>query len=303
MRTSWSDHYAGSPNGPPAVAKSHVRHVGMGLTLIHRFGSRRFSVREAQYNPASTSPCVRRALLYNPRFRWQPKATAAELESVVGMLRATGVDASLVLTHSSAHAEEQARQAVLAGCDTSVLPAGGTEPSTPSYKRSPVPTLAWRSCQWEQPCPGARPAHSHESRSGGARGLEWRSTQGGSRHINIFDAAEILARFFVVAAVWASMPICSNKLNPDVKQRLGMAAYYREAWHLWLDYPCPLVADYVETGSAEQKQASLTELLGVRISPLRGRAAGVSPGAFTRSDDVRLILCHTASRFWPILAT
>src|SRR5258708_39512950 len=40
------------------------------------------------------------------------------------MLRTTGVEAGLVLPHSRAHAEEQARQAVLAGCDT-VFACGG----------------------------------------------------------------------------------------------------------------------------------------------------------------------------------
>ena len=40
------------------------------------------------------------------------------------MLRAAGVDASLVLTDSSAHAEEHARHAVAAGCDT-IFACGG----------------------------------------------------------------------------------------------------------------------------------------------------------------------------------
>src|SRR3979411_3097550 len=65
------------------------------------------------------------ALLYNPDSGGSRQRRQTEWESVVGMLRATGVDASLVLTYSSAHAEEQARQAVLAGCDTVFACGGG----------------------------------------------------------------------------------------------------------------------------------------------------------------------------------
>src|ERR1700730_13039974 len=65
------------------------------------------------------------ALLYNPDSGGSRKRRQREWESVVAMLRARGVDASLVLTHSSAHAEEQARQAIAAGCDTVFCCGGG----------------------------------------------------------------------------------------------------------------------------------------------------------------------------------
>src|SRR6266853_3850069 len=77
-----------------------------------------FSATKAQVQSSFDQPMRKAALLYNPDSGGSKKRRQTELESVVAMLRSAGVDASLILTHSSAHAEEQARQAVLAGCDT-----------------------------------------------------------------------------------------------------------------------------------------------------------------------------------------
>src|SRR6204780_4972375 len=64
------------------------------------------------------------ALLYNPDSGGSRARRQAELEAVLAQLRAENVEAPLVLTDSRAHAEEKARQAILAGCDT-VFACGG----------------------------------------------------------------------------------------------------------------------------------------------------------------------------------
>src|ERR1700689_5866409 len=64
------------------------------------------------------------ALLYNPDSGGSRARRQAELEAVLAQLRAENVEAPLILTDSRAHAEEKARQAVLAGCDT-VFACGG----------------------------------------------------------------------------------------------------------------------------------------------------------------------------------
>src|ERR1700677_3948502 len=64
------------------------------------------------------------ALVYNPDSGGSRNRRQSELESVVALLREAGIEANLILAHSRAHAEENARQAVLAGCDT-VFACGG----------------------------------------------------------------------------------------------------------------------------------------------------------------------------------
>src|SRR5208282_4228736 len=64
------------------------------------------------------------ALLYNPDSGASRMRRQAELESALALLRGADVEAQLVLTDSRAHAEEKARQAILAGCYT-VFACGG----------------------------------------------------------------------------------------------------------------------------------------------------------------------------------
>src|SRR5947209_18379879 len=62
-------------------------------------------------------------LLYNPNSGGSRKRQS-EVESALAVLREGGVDAELVLTNSPAHAGEQTKQAIAAGCDT-VFACGG----------------------------------------------------------------------------------------------------------------------------------------------------------------------------------
>ena len=76
-----------------------------------------------------------------------------------------------------------------------------------------------------------------------------------------------------------------------------MAAYYAKAWHLWFTYPMTRFrVEYTETGSDLSRSANLTELLGVRIRHFGGVLRELAPGASLDRNDVRLILCRTASR-------
>jgi YegS/Rv2252/BmrU family lipid kinase len=238
------------------------------------------------------------ALLYNPDSGGSRKRRQKELESVVAMLRTTGVDAGLVLTHSRAHAEEQARQAVLAGCDT-VFACGGD-----GTIHNIVQVLASSNVGLAILPMGTANALAHDlglpmnptaAAKVAVNGARRRVALG---HIKYCDRrGNPSTRFFIVAAGVGVDAHLFYKLNPDVKQRLGMAAYYVKAWHLWWTYPMVrFVADYVETGSAEPTQASLTELLGVRIRHFGGVLQELAPGASLDRDDLRLILCHTASR-------
>ena len=242
-------------------------------------------------------------LLFNPDSGGSRKRRQTELESVVAMLRTSGIDASLVLTHSSAHAEEQARQAVVDGCDA-VFACGGD-----GTVHSIVQALVHSDVGLAILPMGTANALAHDLALPMNLAAAAKVAVNGSRrrvavgHIKYFDRqGKSGARFFIVAAGVGVDAHLFYKLNPDVKQRLGMAAYYAKAWHLWWTYPMTrFVAEYVEAGSAEPKQASLTELLGVRIRHFGGVLQQLAPGASLDREDLRLILCHTASR-WAYLS-
>ena len=285
--------------------------MGVGIALIRRFashggaplGSRTFSATEAQVQSSFDQAMRKAALLYNPVSGGSQKRRKTELETVLSILRAASVDASLVLTHSSAHAEEQARQAVVAGCDA-VFACGGD-----GTVHSIVQALVHSDVGLAILPMGTANALAHDlglpmSLSAAAnvaiKGARRRVALG---HIKYVDRrGNPGTRFFIVAAGVGVDAHLFYKLNPDVKQRIGMAAYYGKAWHLWWTYTMTrFIAEYVETGSAEPKQASLTELLGVRIRHFGGVLQELAPGASLDRDDLRLILCHTASR-WAYLS-
>jgi diacylglycerol kinase (ATP) len=109
-------------------------------------------------------------------------------------------------------------------------------------------------------------------------------------------------RYFVIAAGVGVDAHLFYKLGHGTKRRLGMAAYYAKAWHLWFTYVMPrFQVEYTETASTEKssdhsKRADLAELLGVRIRNFGGVIKELAPGASLERDDLRLILCRTASR-------
>jgi YegS/Rv2252/BmrU family lipid kinase len=85
------------------------------------------------------------------------------------------------------------------------------------------------------------------------------------------------------------------KLNAAAKRRLGMAAYYVKATHLWLTHPMKHFAvDFVENG--ESKHAEVSQLLAVRIQDFGGVLRELAPGASLQRADLRLVLFRTRSR-------
>src|SRR5260370_1251619 len=104
-------------------------------------------------------------------------------------------------------------------------------------------------------------------------------------------------RYFVVAAGFGVDAHLFYKLHAGTKQRMGMAAYYAKAWHLWFSYPMTrFVAEYTETGSDIPRSAEVTELMAIRIRNFGGVLQELAPGASLDREDIRLVFCRTASR-------
>jgi diacylglycerol kinase (ATP) len=238
------------------------------------------------------------ALLYNPDSGGSRGRRESELNSVLAILGGAGVEANLILTHSRAHAEEKARQAVLAGCDT-VFACGGDGTihniiqvlaNTP-VALAVLPMGTANALAHDLGLPmnivaAAKAAlHARQRRVALGR-IQYQDLHGNS-----------CVRYFIVAAGVGVDAHLFYKLQSGTKQRLGMAAYYAKAWRLWFTYAVPrFQVEYSETGVHQAQSADLTELLGVRIRHFGGVLNELAPGASLDRSDVRLILCRTASR-------
>ena len=238
------------------------------------------------------------ALLYNPESGGKRNRRQPELDSALAVLRAAGVEADLILTHSRAHAEEKARQAVLAGCDT-LFACGGD-----GTIHNMIQVLAKTRVALAVLPMGTANALAHDlglpmdivrAAKAALLAIPRRIALG---HIQYRDlAGHPGTRYFVVAAGVGVDAHLFYKLHSETKHRLGMAAYYAKAWHLWFSHAMTRFrVEYTETGSDHPQRAELTELLGVRIRHFGGVLNQFAPGASLDRNDLRLILCRTSSR-------
>jgi diacylglycerol kinase family enzyme len=217
---------------------------------------------------------------------------------VVALLREAGIEANLILAHSRAHAEENARQAVLAGCDT-VFACGGD-----GTIHNMVQILANTPVALAVLPMGTANALAHDlalpmdiaaAAKVALRGKPRRVALGRIQYLDVEGNPG--TRLFIIAAGIGVDAHLFYKLQSGTKQRLGMTAYYAKAWRLWFTYAMTrFQVEYTETGSNLPQRAELTELLGVRIRHFGGVLNEFAPGASLDRSDVRLILCRTASR-------
>jgi diacylglycerol kinase (ATP) len=238
------------------------------------------------------------ALLYNPDSGGNRQRRRSELDSALALLRNAGVEANLILTDSRAHAEEKARQAVLAGCDT-VFACGGDGTihniiqvlATTGVALAVLPMGTANALAHDLGLPmniagAAKSALSSKPRRIALGRIQYRDFEGKPG-----------TRYFIVAAGVGVDAHLFYKLHSGTKHRLGIAAYYAKAWNLWFTYAMTrFQVEYTETGLDHPQRATLTELLGVRIRHFGGVLREFAPGASLDRNDLRLILCRTASR-------
>jgi diacylglycerol kinase family enzyme len=105
------------------------------------------------------------------------------------------------------------------------------------------------------------------------------------------------SRYFTVAAGVGLDAHLFYKLNRLMKDRMGMTAYYSKAWHLWWTHRMRFFeAEFSSNGSGPTAEGRLSEMLAVRINYFGGVLRELAPGASLARNDLRLILCRTASR-------
>jgi len=238
------------------------------------------------------------ALLYNPASGGNRSKGQAELESALRVLRGAGVEAEIVPTSSRSDASARTQDAVAQGCDT-VFACGGD-----GTIHDIVQVLATSSVALAIFPMGTANALAHDLRipfnlvAAAKTALDAtprRIALGAIRYLDL--AGNPGTRYFTVAAGVGVDAHLFYKLNTATKQRLGMAAYYAKAWHLWWTYPMSrFSAAYAETGSGQPRRAEVTELMAVRINNFGGVLQQLAPGASLDRDDLRVVFCSTANR-------
>jgi diacylglycerol kinase (ATP) len=237
------------------------------------------------------------ALLYNPESGGS-RQRQRELQAALEIMREGGVEAEIFPTDSREHAEDEARRAIASGCDT-IFAAGGDGTihniaqvlANSSVALGILPMGTANALAHDLGLPLRVPEAAKAALGGRIRRVALgRITCTGLNGLPI-------TRYFVVAAGVGVDAHLFYKLHSGVKQRLGMAAYYAKAWHLWFTYPMTrFQVDYAETDAGAPRRAEVTELLAVRIRHFGGVVQELAPGASLDRDDMRLVLCHTGSR-------
>jgi diacylglycerol kinase family enzyme len=238
------------------------------------------------------------ALLYNPESGGSHARRQAELESALALLRGANVQAQLILPDSRAHAKEEARQAVVAGFDT-IFACGGD-----GTIHNLIQVLANTGTALAILPMGTANALAHDlglpmNIAAAARAaLHSAPRRIALGRIHCLDLeGQSRTRFFIVAAGAGVDAHLFYKLGTGTKQRMGMAAYYAKAWHLWFTHPMTrFEVEFPEAGPGESRRADVTELMAVRIRNFGGVLQELAPGASLDRNDLRLVFCSTGSR-------
>jgi diacylglycerol kinase family enzyme len=237
------------------------------------------------------------ALVYNPASGGS-KQRQNDLESALAVLQQAGVEADLVPTQSPEHAVEETRRSIDSGCDT-IFACGGD-----GTIHNLIQVLANSSAALAVLPLGTANALAHDL------GLPLKVVAAAKASLGFSPRRVALGRvkysdlqgnpgtrYFVVAAGVGVDAHLFYKLHTGTKQRMGMAAYYAKAWHLWFSYPMTrFVAELPLADRGDPYRAEVTELMAVRIRNFGGVLQELAPGASLDRDDLRVVLCRTSSR-------
>jgi YegS/Rv2252/BmrU family lipid kinase len=236
------------------------------------------------------------ALLYNPLSGGRRERRLADVEAAAQVLCSAGVEVTATPTRSAAETGDQAREAIAEGCDTVFACGGdgtahdvlqGMVGSTAALGIIPLGTanaLAHDLRLPASPAAAARAALTATGRRIAVGRVEYRDFSGnrGARYFTVTVGVGVDAHLFY-------------KLNALAKTRLGMAAYYVKATHLWLTHPLDRFPVELLQGGVG-RQVSVSQLLAVRIRNFGRVLRELAPGASLERNDLRLVLFHTRSR-------
>jgi diacylglycerol kinase family enzyme len=236
-------------------------------------------------------------ILFNPNSGRRGKKRDAELNRAIGVIQSAGVRTELTVCRSSQEATDNARCAVAAGSDT-VFACGGDgtiHDVIQGLAGTPValailPFGTANALAHDLRIPFRPAAAAEVAVNGSVRRIplgrvEFEDFQG-----------KPASRYFTVAAGIGVDAHLFYKLTSQLKNRSGMAAYYLKAWQLWATYNMRRFEVEYANGNGHRQQASLTELLAVRIKFFGNILRELVPGASLDCNHLRAVMCRTASR-------
>jgi diacylglycerol kinase (ATP) len=236
-------------------------------------------------------------ILFNPNSGRHGRKRDAELDHAIGIIQSAGIRTELTVCRSSPEATDHARCAVAAGSDTVFACGGdgtihdviqglaGTPVALAILPFGTANALAHDLAIPLRPSAAAEVAVKGKVRRVPLGRIEYEDFNGKSA-----------ARYFTVAAGIGVDAHLFYNLNAAVKNRSGMAAYYLKAWQLWATYNMRRFEVEYCNGSGHRQQASLTELLAVRIKFFGNILRELVPGASLDCNHLRAVMCRTASR-------
>jgi YegS/Rv2252/BmrU family lipid kinase len=234
-------------------------------------------------------------ILFNPN-SGRPRRDR-ELNHAIGIIQSAGVRTELTVCRSSQEAADNARCAVAAGSDTVFACGGdgtihdviqglaGTPVALAILPFGTANALAHDLGIPLQPSAAAQAAVDGKVRRIPLGRIEYEDFTG-----------KPSARFFTVAAGIGVDAHLFYKLTAELKNRSGMTAYYLKAWQLWATHRMRRFEVEYANGSGLRQRASLTELLAVRIRFFGNILRELVPGASLDCNDLRAVMCRTASR-------
>jgi YegS/Rv2252/BmrU family lipid kinase len=233
-------------------------------------------------------------LLYNPL---SGRSSIQQVQAARDALRAGGVGAEAVATRAPGSAGEQAREAVASGCDTIFACGGdgtvhevlqGLIGSSAALGVIPLGTANALAADLGLPRNAALAAE---------RALSFHATPISVGAVEYQSKEGSASRYFIVAAGAGPDAHLMYKLNPQLKRRFGMSAYYTHATWVWATHTYPRFRiDFFDINAGRQRTESVTQLLAIRIGVFGGLLYQLAPGASLARDDFRLVLFKTASR-------
>jgi YegS/Rv2252/BmrU family lipid kinase len=239
------------------------------------------------------------ALIYNPASGQQPHRRSARIAQAIAVLQNAGIDVRTIATEATGSAAAQAQQAVKDGCDT-ILACGGDGTAhevlqglvgLPGVALGVIPmgTANALAANLGIPSAAAKAAKAL---------LDARPLRVPVGCVFFQDARGIeQSRYFVVAAGVGVDAHFFSRLDSELKQRFGYAAYMVEALRLWATHTFPVFAATVTesaTGITRTEQAS--QLLAVRIRNFGGVVQNLVPGAEIGNANLSIVAIKTRSR-------
>jgi diacylglycerol kinase (ATP) len=236
-------------------------------------------------------------ILFNPNSGPRGRKRDVELNHAIGVIQSAGVRAELTVCRSSQEATDHTRCAVADGSDT-VFACGGDgtiHDVIQGLAGTPValailPFGTANALAHDLKIP-FRPSAAAQAAVGG----RLRRISLGRIEYQDFTGKSC-ARYFTVAAGIGVDAHLFYKLTAELKKRSGMAAYYLKAWQLWATHRMRHFEVEYANGNGLPQRALLTELLAVRIRFFGNILRELVPGAELDRNDLRTVMCRTASR-------